>query len=125
MRVLVTISRDYPDPAGAVAVLLREINSTPTRHTVVHGASQLDWLLAGAALAWGHQQEPHKYIDQLGKAGGPARNQEMVNRGADICLAFISPASRGARDCARRASRANIRTLRFGVPLNSHGLWHE
>ena len=125
MRVLVTISRDYADPVGAVSVLLSVINegrrSPHERCVLVHGASHMDWLLAGAAIAWGHQHEPHPYIGRLGRAGGPVRNQEMVDAGADVCLAFIAPDSRGARDCARRAEDAGIRTIRFGAKEEAHG----
>jgi hypothetical protein len=74
----------------------------------------MDWLLAGAALALGQDHEPH-WADWAVKhrAAGPIRNQEMVDSGADECLAFIGVGSTGARDCARRAEAAGIRTRRF------------
>lgn len=46
--------------------------------------------------------------DRHGKAAGPVRNQEMVDLGADLCLAFPLGASRGTRDCMRRAEAAGI-----------------
>lgn len=114
MRILVTISRDYPLPELAVRKLMEAIYDpaweAELKVTVVHGASQMDWLLAGAALALGQEHEPHPYIGGLGRAGGPVRNQEMVDAGADLCLAFIARDSRGARDCFARARTAGIRT---------------
>ncbi|GAA3172736.1 SLOG family protein [Nonomuraea roseoviolacea] len=44
---------------------------------------------------------------------GLTRNQQMVDLGADICLAFIRDDSRGATDCARRAARAGIEVRRW------------
>lgn len=51
------------------------------------------------------------YKSEMGKAGGPVRNQEMVDFGADICLAFPAPGSRGTYDCASRAEEAGIPTF--------------
>jgi hypothetical protein len=54
--------------------------------------------------------------DQFGKGAGFRRNQEMVDLGADICLAFIvnGPGkSRGTRDCVRRAVSADIPVRMF------------
>lgn len=45
---------------------------------------------------------------QHGRAAGPLRNQEMVDTGADICLAFRKNNSRGTRDCIIRAEAADI-----------------
>ena len=116
MRILVTISRDYRAPERAVRVLMEAIYDPgiAMKVTVVHGASHMDWLLAGAAIALGQDHEPHP-ADWPGRhrAAGPIRNTEMVNAGADLCLAFISAASVGARDCARRAEGAGIRTERY------------
>ncbi|MFE3052289.1 SLOG family protein [Nocardia sp. NPDC059239] len=40
---------------------------------------------------------------------GNLRNQDMVDLGADGCLGFPLPGSRGTRDCMRRARAAGIR----------------
>lgn len=47
-------------------------------------------------------------------SAGPLRNQYMVNLGADECLAFPLPGSRGTWDCVRRARAA-------GIPVVIHG----
>ena len=39
---------------------------------------------------------------------GNLRNQEMVDRGADVCLAFPRGEARGTGDCIRRAKKAGI-----------------
>lgn len=43
-----------------------------------------------------------------GRKAGPIRNQEMVDSGAEICLAFPSPSSKGTWDCLKRAALAGI-----------------
>lgn len=45
-----------------------------------------------------------------GRAAGPIRNREMVELGADICLAFPMGASRGTRGCIALAQAAGIPT---------------
>lgn len=46
---------------------------------------------------------------------GPIRNQAMVDAGAEMCLAFhrAISASKGTKDCARRAIAAGIPTYRI------------
>lgn len=41
-----------------------------------------------------------------GKAAGPIRNQEMVDAGPDVVVAF--PGGSGTADCVRRARKAGI-----------------
>lgn len=45
---------------------------------------------------------------RLGKRAGVVRNSRMVAEGADLCLAFPGPGSKGTWDCARRAVDAGI-----------------
>jgi hypothetical protein len=42
---------------------------------------------------------------------GPIRNKDMVDAGADICLAFPKGESRGTRGCTKLAEKAGIATL--------------
>jgi hypothetical protein len=46
-----------------------------------------------------------------GSAAGPLRNAAMVTAGADLCVAFMHPTSRGTVDCRDKARRARIFTL--------------
>lgn len=41
------------------------------------------------------------------------RNQEMVDLGADLCIAYPLPEGSGTQDCIRRAVKAKIPTLVF------------
>lgn len=57
--------------------------------------------------------ERHPADWKHGKAAGPRRNGEMVDLGADICLAFPLPDSRGTVDCMRKANEAGIPIIIF------------
>lgn len=61
-----------------------------------------------------HDPIPAKW-KELGKRAGMVRNQVMVDRGADVCLAFPFPDSVGTFDCARRAEEAGIPVKWFEV----------
>jgi hypothetical protein len=52
--------------------------------------------------------ERHPADWSRGKKAGPERNQRMVDAGADVCLAFPLPTSRGTWHCMRAAERAGI-----------------
>lgn len=126
MRILVTGSRDWTDRDAVYHALNqiceeRGLNYIPDEHgntmpdpskvTVVHGACPTgadiiadDWCISADFLAERHPADWGTH----GKAAGPIRNQEMVDLGADICLAFPLGASRGTRDCMRRAEAAGI-----------------
>ena len=47
---------------------------------------------------------------------GFIRNQEMVDKGADICHGFPQGKSPGTKDCMRRARRAHIRVIKHEEP---------
>ncbi len=68
------------------------------------------------ASEWGwqverHPAEWHKY----GKSAGPRRNQEMVMKGADVCLAFNRNNSRGTANCVSHAVSSGIFTITYSV----------
>jgi hypothetical protein len=84
--------------------------------TVVHGdcPTGADYLAHEWCIRQGVHTEPHPADwARYGKSAGPMRNQEMVNAGADVCLAFILNESRGATHCMRRA-------LAAGIPVVAH-----
>lgn len=111
MRILITGSREWHDYT-AVEYDLRHVAAglLPETVTVVHGAARgADTLAAMAAKHLGCAVEEHPADwDAHGKAAGHLRNQVMVDLGADVCLAFPTPSSRGTWDCVRRAERAGI-----------------
>lgn len=49
------------------------------------------------------------YPDDYCPAAGPRRNQTMIDRGADIVLAF--PGGRGTSDMVTRADRAGVKVI--------------
>lgn len=122
MRILITGSRTWTD-RNAIYDVLDKIYYETRGHTVptiVHGACPRgadaiasDWVRVTRKPGWTIGEERHPADWHLyGKAAGPRRNAEMVNAGADICLAFIKGNSRGATGCADLAEKAGIRTVR-------------
>lgn len=123
MRVLVTGSRDLKD----AALVDDTLNDLHVMHTLEHGDDEPFIVVHGDcptgadrfAAKWAERYsvlynvlaEPHPADwKRLGKAAGNARNQVMVDKGADICVAFYQPgaANRGTADCAARAAEAGI-----------------
>lgn len=120
MRVIVTGSRNLENRALVEdALQWVAFDTDPTELiTVVHGACPYggadvfasDW----AEIAFNTEEEAHPAdFAGLGPKAGPMRNQEMVDLGADICLAFPTEGSRGTWDCVRRARAA-------GIPVEIH-----
>lgn len=56
----------------------------------------------------GVQSEGHPADWRQGRGAGMVRNSEMVAAGADICVGFPRPGSRGTWDCLRKAADAGI-----------------
>lgn len=115
-RILVTGSRDWQSN-DLVWKALRLLLDNYGDITVVHGACPTgadhhahQWIEAFEGNLKGGQsltEEPHPADWKVhGKKAGPARNAEMVDLGADICLAFQRNNSKGTQhtiDCARKA----------------------
>lgn len=129
-RVLVTGSRHCTD---GQALTVREHLDRATRlfrelaHRrliVVHGRCPHGGVDL-VAHRWAEQMpgvavEPHPADwGRHGAAAGPRRNTAMVALGADLCVAFPGPGSRGTWDCVRKAADAGIRVEIFpltGMP---------
>lgn len=134
MRVLVSGSRDWPSHLSVWRVLDGLVteadewmepdefgNTLPKRSfVVVHGDCPTgadrfakEW----CAVAW-LEDEPHpaNWI-RHGRMAGPMRNKEMVDLGADVCVAFLHANSRGTASTIRLARAAGIPT-RVYIPTD-------
>lgn len=81
---------------------------------VVHGAcpTGADLIADRWARSHGVLVEAHPAMwGKHGRDAGPIRNGLMVDLGAAVCLGFPAGASRGTRDCMRRAVAAGIPTV--------------
>lgn len=133
MRILITGSREFRSLETVQLTLADVTDGKPGPHTVVHGAARgADTLAAVAAQRFGWQVDPHP-ADWAGQcrasckpghrqpnrngngyycpAAGHHRNQDMVDLGADICVAFLAKNARnsGTHDCIRRAEAAGLK----------------
>jgi hypothetical protein len=108
MRILVTGSRHWSD-AQAVRLTLQAFNAP--NNTLVSGAcpTGADALAEQVATEFGWTIERHP-ADWATKhrAAGPIRNEEMAALGADVCIAFLAPDSRGTKDMVTRARAHGI-----------------
>ena len=105
MRVLVCGGRNYYK-ADVIGKALATY--APGTHTLVHGGCRgADETAANIAAArrWNVEMHPARW-KTLGAGAGPIRNQEMVDSGADLLIAF--PGGRGTADCVERAKKAGI-----------------
>jgi len=117
MRVLVTGSRDWRDRRA----IREEMVKLGTEDMVLvsgaqrsydkvthayYGADHIAEVIA-ADLEWDIERHPARW-EELGRAAGVVRNGEMVNLGADMCLAFPLPQSKGTIDCMMRCVEAGI-----------------
>jgi SLOG family YspA-like protein len=129
MRVLVTGSRTWTDETVIADALTyaAQMHGAETM-TVVHGGCEgADLVAHRVARRLGAETEPHPADWRTyGKRAGYLRNKQMVDLGADLCLAFVEPCvkpehsgqephgSHGASMCADLAEAASIPTIRVG-----------
>lgn len=117
MRILITGSRHWFNREAIEKALIGWTDGFSREEiTIVHGgASGADRIAAQIARDWDVCQDV--FVPDWrthGPAAGPMRNQEMVDAGADVCLAFPFDDSRGTFDCMRRARIA-------GIEVENHG----
>lgn len=119
MRVLVTGSRDWTSRCVIYRALGETRGWVPHDQMVlIHGGARgADQIAAhyAEAMDWGIEKYPALW-NLYGKRAGFMRNAEMVNAGADVCLAFIYNNSRGATHCAGLAESAGIPVRRYRAP---------
>ncbi len=110
IRVIVTGGRNYADRAHVRRVIC-ELHAERGIATLVQGgATGADTLAAQEARRLGIEVVTVKADwRRNGKGAGPERNQRMVDRGADLLVAF--PGGVGTNDCVGRAKRAGILVL--------------
>lgn len=105
-RIIVTGGRRYRDTA-TIRRVLEEYHQTPPP-TLVHGGApgaDSEAACVGYLLGWIVEAHPADW-QRHGRAAGPIRNQQMVDSGADLVIAF--PGGRGTADMVRRARAAGI-----------------
>ncbi|MEU8968109.1 SLOG family protein [Streptomyces monashensis] len=124
-RVLVTGSRTWDDVTAIGAALEQAVIDAGERPVlVVHGAcpSGADWhadhyarWMRGKGCAVDVEQHPANWRPGgiFDRSAGFRRNAEMVEAGADVCLAFIKNGSRGASHTAKLAQEAGIPVRRW------------
>ena len=116
MIILITGSRNWNDESTLLRALCQYTQTPENDITVIHGGAKgADTCAHKAAKALGLNVRvyPAQWSEH-GKGAGPIRNQQMVDAGADICLAFPLGKSVGTWDCVRRAKAA-------GIPVKVHG----
>lgn len=115
-RILVTGSRSWTDIHTIRDALAVRFTSGAV---LVHGACPRG---ADAIADWvwrtlGGQVETHPADWELyRKRAGIIRNEEMVEAGTDLCLAFIKAGSPGASHCMAAAREAGIPVIAWMVP---------
>lgn len=118
MRVLLTGSRTWGD-ATAITWALDAIywSNCIEPMVLVHGACPTGadaiadrWAVRASRVTV--ERHPADW-ERHGKRAGYIRNAEMVQLGADLCLAFIAGGSKGATHCAGLAEKAGIEVRRW------------
>jgi hypothetical protein len=135
VRILVTGSRNWMNRVAIQSQIVAYVTECGLRGlwgdvTIVHGACPTGadmWADDFAVTNFCNVERHPADWKKNGKIAGPIRNIEMVELGADVCLAFINECSRrhcdvpkahgshGATHCAVKALAAGIETRIFGI----------
>jgi hypothetical protein len=112
MRILVTGDSNWPCTELAERIVNRLIGQYGYDLVIIHGrAAGVDKAFAEACQHFSIKAEPLVADWKgLGNIAGPARNREMVESGADMCIALhrTLETSEGTKDCIRQALAAGI-----------------
>ena len=107
-RIGVTGGRDYGDINEVWSVFVHRIKEGDV--IIEGGAKGADRLCRERAQREGYEVETHNADwGKYAKAAGFIRNQEMVDSGLDLLIAF--PGGRGTADMVKRCGRAGIKIL--------------
>ena len=123
-RILVTGSRDWTNKDAVHAALNVEISRAVDAFLVpviVHGdcPTGADRIAAEFAEKYDIAVEAYPADwEKHGRAAGPIRNNEMVDRTAAVCLAFPKPNSRGTKHCMESAAKAGILVVDLSITLS-------
>ncbi|MFH8336928.1 SLOG family protein [Streptomyces sp. AM6-12] len=123
-RILVTGSRDWPHLSVVIRALDEARATVPHGQPVIvvhgdcpNGADRFAKTWARRNSAHGITEEAHpaqwRVNGTLDRSAGFRRNADMVDLGANLCLAFIRNGSRGASHTAALAERAGIPVRRY------------
>lgn len=121
MRVLITGSRDWPDEdiVGDAIIDLKNWYSFDWDDVVIvhgHCPTGADHYADIKAGRYGLLVERHPANwARYGKGAGPKRNSEMVDKGADIVIAFMMEGSRGTKDCVEKAKEAGLPVIVYNL----------
>jgi len=117
MRVIVCGGRDYDDEDAMRARMTTLRHEHPDAVVIHGGAPGADTWAGYLAEALGLDVELHKANWAAhGRAAGPIRNQEMLDSGVDLVIAF--PGGRGTKDMTIKAQHA-------GVPVEFVNEWNS
>lgn len=133
MRILVTISRTWPNHLRKPTQILTELFERHPRAVLVHGNAQkgdkdlawiweglggtcephpADWVNCAPDCKPGHRKQGRNGREYCPVAG-KRRNQEMVETAPELVLSFIWRKSHGATDCTERADLAGLCVVRY------------
>lgn len=127
-RLLVTGSRDWSD-AQAIVRELEVVNAHEGEQVVLisgNCATGADKIAEDVAVKFGWMIERHPADWKThGKRAGFIRNGEMVDEGADYCVAFVKDSSPGASNTVVKARIAKIPTkvVAYTTPVKTVPEW--
>jgi hypothetical protein len=122
-RVLITGSRSWDDAEtieNALIDVFKKSRCALPDITVVHGTAPGADELAGMIADWlGMTVEEHPADwERWGRRAGFLRNKEMVDAGANVCLAFWDGVSKGTEMTMKLAMKAGIDLTMYGAKKN-------